>query len=143
MSTNETLIALADRVETLDGPDRSVDIEIWATCVANQQQLNLVQIGRSLHGDSEANFRADRMSDGRRYTGSLDDALSLVPERWTPRQMNFSAPCADNRKWTLNLFGGKEGGRCGHSEAATPALALTAAALRARAMLSEREKNHG
>lgn len=67
------------------------------------------------------------------YTASLDAAMSLVPEGWRLRQMNFSAPCADERKWHLNLYGGREGGDTFVGRARSPALALCAAALRARA----------
>jgi hypothetical protein len=37
--------------------------------------------------------------------------MTLVPEGWKLRQMNFSGPCADDRKWHLNMHGGQgEGG---------------------------------
>ncbi len=58
-------------------------------------------------------------------------AMTLVPTRWKLRQMNFSAPCADDRKWHLNLHGGSEGQDCFVGRGSTKELALTAAALRA------------
>lgn len=71
------------------------------------------------------------------YTASIDAAMTLLPDGWRLRQMHFAAPCADCRKWTINLYGGREGENCFHAEAATPALALVAASLRALAMEGE------
>jgi hypothetical protein len=59
--------------------------------------------------------------------------LMLLPDRWKLRQMNFSAPCADDRKWHLNLHGGREGEDTFVGRASTPALALLAAICRAKA----------
>lgn len=36
--------------------------------------------------------------------------LSSFPPNWKLRQMHFSAPCADDRKWHVNVYGGREGG---------------------------------
>lgn len=66
-----------------------------------------------------------------RERGFLDAAMTLVPEGWRLRQANFSAPCADDRKWHLNLHGGREGEDCFVGRGSSHALALTAAALRA------------
>lgn len=119
MTTAAELLALAERTEALTGPCRETDGCIWYACVEKPGAAG----------------RLDRDMIGRwpAFTGSLDAAMSLVPEGWKPRQINFSAPCADDRKWHLNLHGGPEGQNCFVGRAATPALALTAAALRARA----------
>jgi hypothetical protein len=111
---NEQLMELADRCEKAMGPDRELDEAIlkagWAT----------------------GNKRTDL---GPRFTASLDAAMQLVPDGWF---------------WTaMNARDGKEKPIVGQglaivaspddlharepSEAATPALALCAAALRARA----------
>lgn len=110
MSRAEELIALAERVEALaetaGGVGFSVNAEIHRLC-----------------GDYDCGD--DEMPD---YTGSLDAAMTLVPEGWVfglivhddPEDatagMQRSNPYADS-----------------HATAATPALALTAAALFARA----------
>lgn len=63
----------------------------------------------------------------------LDAALMLLPEGWKLRQMSFSAPCADDRKWHLNLHGGTVGQDTFVGRGKTPALALLAAICRAHA----------
>jgi len=100
------LRALADRVEMAEGPSRELDAEI----------------------DDALTWRGV-WSFKPTFTGSLDDALALVPEghRWAIKQKeDFYAGC-----W-------REIDGIGPSViAATPALALTAASLRARAAMME------
>jgi hypothetical protein len=61
------------------------------------------------------------------YTASLDAAMSLVPEGFTWRIM----PADDEGHWLSEVWSiDNDGESEGHSRAATPALALTAAALR-------------
>jgi hypothetical protein len=122
---------LATRCEQAEGPDRSLDTEIarslgWG-CVMQDPQAGLrwycwKEFYRSGDWISLPN-----------YTASLDAALTLVPEGWRLRQMAFSAPCADDRKWHLNLHGGKVGEETFVGRGSSPALALCAAALRAHA----------
>lgn len=125
------LLELAERVEALTGPDRKMDIAIWMACVANAQQLELVEKGREYHGDSEADFRADRMSDGKRYTGSLDAAMSLVPKGHLWTLDSFEGPRSTAGVWKPQT--GWLIYPCDAPKTATPALALTAACLRAHA----------
>jgi len=124
----DDLIKLAERVEAATGPDRELDIAIWLGSIANEQQRKLVEQGRELHGDGEADFRADRMMDGRRYTASIDAALTLVPEGhdWVllDHRASYGSPYAEVKSGDDRVA--DHVGR-----AATPALALTAAALRA------------
>lgn len=114
---------LAARIERAEGPDRALDELIheasglpfvmeYYTEYATEQTRNLSYVPR--------------------YTASIDAAMQLVPCSWKLRQMHFNAPCADDRKWHLNLRGGKEGGDRFVGRGSTPALALSAAALRAR-----------
>lgn len=68
------------------------------------------------------------------YTGSIDTAMGLVPEGTALDQLGeWMHPLVrENGPWLcILLVGGATLVRCNH--AATPALALTAAALRARA----------
>lgn len=119
------LLELASRVEALTGPDREVDAEIAR--LTNSQGSYLADcLGWDDVG--HAIMRAGPLH----YTHSLDAAMTLVPDGWKLRQMNFSAPCADDRKWHLNLHGGKVGEDTFVGRGASPALALTAAALLAR-----------
>lgn len=71
------------------------------------------------------------------YGAYVDAAMMLAPERWRLRQINLSAPCADDRKWHLNLHGGQVGQDCLVGRGATLALAIAAAALRAHAYISD------
>lgn len=101
---------LIERLQGLDGPDREVDLLImrWVQNIGGDPR-------NALH-----------------YTASIDAALTLVPDGWKLRQMNLSAPCADDRKWWLNLYGGKMGEDTFTGSGATPAIAIVIAALRAR-----------
>jgi hypothetical protein len=110
------IVELVERCEAASGPDRELDRDIELAFPyedAKHLQFGLPQ-----------------------YTGSMDWAMTLVPEWWKLRQMNYSAPCADDRKWHVNLHGGREGEDCFVGRGGTRALALTAAALRARAALA-------
>jgi hypothetical protein len=112
MTSAADLLALAERVEALTGPDDAVDLAIAEWCYANG-------------GVAGVNYDPQLwvIRHGGEFTASLDAAMSLVP---------------DGYDWIL---GRTNGGLTVHAEvgnreqifAATPALALTAAALRARA----------
>lgn len=119
----QALIDLAERVEAASGPDREIDQDVFCE----------VDLAPFVEGAFDA-YRAPT------YTVSLDAAMTLVPEKWRLRQINYSAPCADDRKWHLNLHGGSEGQDTFVGRGVTPALALTAAALRARASIQENHK---
>lgn len=98
------VLALAARVEALTGPDRAVDTEIEAA-----------------RGWPDVQWTGA----ARRYTASLDAAASLVPAGWGYILHHYPDGSAnafvyESQDDTHNPVGG-----------ATPALALTAAALRA------------
>jgi hypothetical protein len=114
------MLALADRVESLTGPDREADA------------LVQLAVGGRIRADGVPVWDGHFIGVGA-YTASLDNALKLVPEGWKLRQMAFSAPCADDRKWHLNLHGGLVGQNTFVGRGSTAALALTAAALKAHA----------
>lgn len=98
-----TLLALASRVEVATGADSGLDSEI------HHAILNGVGVGS--YGAQPA------------YTSSLDAAMSLVPSgcQW---QMDNIGPWA-------RVHGGRHFGTPVDGVASTPALALTAASLRA------------
>lgn len=135
------LIALAERIEALDGPCRETDAEI-AVAVSDAPDARIVWAkgyrwfrkpgpGRiPMPGAFGKGCRLGLYFQTVRYTASLDAALTLAPEM---------------HSWSLSVGGcaiaqvtDLTGGPCdvppdyeGH--AANPALALCAAALRARA----------
>lgn len=122
MTDKHELIALAERVEALTGPCHETDKAILAA-------LGYTWRGMGYWADDDSHqWRGPTF-----FTERLDAALTLVPEGWKLRQMNFSGPCADDRKWHLNLRGGSVGQDRFVGRGRTPALALTAAALRSLA----------
>jgi hypothetical protein len=129
------LIALADRVEALTGVCRETDAEIavkalgWVTRPPRYEG-DYVAYGY-MHAEGFLMFPGNGGGDSmvRRYTASIDAAMSLVPDGATfqvTRRVPGEGCCADiDMEW--------------HANAATPSLALTAAALRARAAILEQE----
>jgi hypothetical protein len=125
----DALIGLAERVEALTGPDREVDCLIWATVIHGGYEwtdANILRVPSC--GLRIGSF--DPALTGRNftcwhepipaYTASLDASLPLAPEGW------FKLERQTNDWMALGLTGR-------WCRGATPALALCAAALRARA----------
>ncbi len=121
MSRKDELLALADRVEALTGADREGD-----EAIANA-------IGHAL---LTWEVEGDRYTTAHRFTASLDAAMSLVPTEPFP-----NLRCGkwwwmlEVREWESVAHIAYENHDAGIPEygatAATPALALTVAALRA------------
>jgi hypothetical protein len=112
MTHAATLIALAERCEQATGPDLEIDARIEAQLV-----------GWKFDAMRESGY-AVRDFEAPAYTTSLDAAMTLVPEG-----------CSVHAFFQPRKIGHKVEIGCGHvcEKAATPALALCAAALRARA----------
>jgi hypothetical protein len=154
VSRRDELIALAERVEALDGRNKSGDMTIltadiaralgWVRVppsksvkrdghwVAPEDCRNGLPVYCSLHGTEI--HRAPPL-----WLWSLDAAMSLLPVIETPgdppRHADFIIECT-NAGLTIAAMVGHDGrDRC--SWGATPQLALTAAALRA---LAEQEQ---
>jgi hypothetical protein len=138
MSDRTTLLALAERCEQTAGPDRLLDAEIaltqdytFAQRYPERRQWWRRPDGRRVAHDPRKDYPPN-------YTSSLDAALTLVPEgrAWTVGQNlhHWHWQASIN---ALNDAGNPTsigfGGPCGW-----PALALCAAALRARAVLGEK-----
>lgn len=105
------LRALADRVEQATGPDRELDVDI-----------------EHARGWPDAQWT----SDARRYTASLDAAVTLVPTGASP---TFGQN-VHHRYWGASINRLTPDGEVesvAWGQAHQPALALTAAALRALA----------
>ncbi len=127
----EDLMSLADRCEKAQGADRLLDFDI-------AQMIGLVPIGAvQMRYAIDPGLFTTTGGDATavpRYTASLDAALSLVPEGWAwavyggaREEIVATAYCVPNGgrlpwpDWVTDIC------------AATPALALCAAALRALA----------
>ena len=131
MTDRKTLLALAERCEQATGPDRALDFMILKR-VRGLRDLGcgLYEMGNwyyALNDDDPSEKHPPFPSP----TASLDAALALVP---------------DGHDWRIEVESGRQPGAiCCHPDqwsacpgvtmysAATPALALCAAALRARA----------
>lgn len=114
------LLALAERCEAATGPDRELDGDVYEA---------LGGVLTKIRGTTTRRL-ADRYNgrDVPRYTASLDAAMTLVPDgsvwlRKSPETMSIYTPPTDEKVWAHHIDG----------KGTTPALALTAAALRARA----------
>ena len=110
------LIALAERCEAAEGPDRKLDEAI------ERATGNYTAFAHYTLGDDDFDEYVPT-----RYSASIDAAMSLVPEGWNRSFTDDpdDLGCVIGELWT------RKRNAVGH--AATPALALTAACLRARA----------
>ena len=123
----DKLLELADRVEALEGPDREVDAEIALAIgvVPDGAFRPCAAIDLGTFATGPYGFWSCEP-----YTASLDAAIALVPDLGE----------IDGRRFDLSNFEKRAMARCysdadtdHKSSAATAALALTAAALRALA----------
>jgi hypothetical protein len=111
-----SLLELAERCERAEGPDRELDARIAELAIAN---LQVLPAGTGAWLVLEDGRQRDA-SAVPAYTASLDVAMTLVPEGNLPRRLYIRDEA------TAVFLGDLE------ALAATPALALCAAALRAR-----------
>jgi len=122
------LTELAKRVEAATGPDRELAIKVWLALVADDASRKAYAEGLEI-SQEEANWRADYMMGGFDPLSSLDAAMTLVPEG---SAVEIAAPP------TASCHAAVFTGEAWHKGfAATPALALAAAALRALATQGE------
>jgi hypothetical protein len=112
-----TLLELAERCEKVEAPSYDLNVSIHRVVRAFPEDWP-----RAYAGASPTN-----------YTGSIDAAMTLVPEGLMVAAVKFS-----NGTGRSNIHDGKDVGGSGIDvRAATPALALCAAALRASAAQSK------
>lgn len=138
------IVRLAEMVEQATGPDRDLDAEIavavlgghidWRQSVGTMESYPVRQFASSAH---VAGHGCDPVLT---YTASLDAAMTLVPngvdassERFRLEEYTTNGVLAEHVRASAWVPGAKR------AFAATPALALTAAALRARAAQHDRE----
>jgi hypothetical protein len=140
------LLELAERVEGAAGPDRELDCAIAVAALGFFELASKWEGGPVGYGYTDNDGAEVRPGHGGdqlvpRFTFSLDAAMTLVPEGWQCERMTFWAGCGS--LCTLietHLVDGewvREAGWLGRVEgdAANPALALTAASLRALASM--------
>jgi hypothetical protein len=141
------LIALAERVEAASGPDRELDGRIWCALNGNRFVRWVRFDERVTWGEIEGTSRANTCSSGMvfentgggkggqfqqftsspAYTASIDEAEKLVPT-----DCDYDLHRRDGRSGVAYCFRAEDDYKPS-VHAATPALALTAACLRARA----------
>lgn len=130
------LLKLAERVETLSGRSRVANARIWKACKPDEydewEYSSRVMLPKGLsedHKKNEMNERAKVAAPN--FTGSLDAAMTLVErpawvriDEW-PDEFNATSASVQP------IRDPQVGSHC--AKAATPALALCAASLRALA----------
>ena len=122
------ILALADRVEALTGPDRGVDEAIFEALFPRGGFDNIPEAMRYVPTHIQTIVP--------RFTASLDAAMTLVPEGVGGEPLMtkiMNVPFATRRPPANCEIIDTLTGRGWTAEAAIPALALTAASLRAMA----------
>lgn len=114
---------LSNRVMALEGPDREIDVNIALAKGWKEYKPNWFYPSSNVEV-------AHHRTELPRYTASLDAAMSLVPEGWgvmlhvSENGLHSNVCLARSHPTNLATYG----------DAATPALALCAAALKARGL---------
>lgn len=125
MTNPTTLLALAERCEQAAGPDRELDARI--ECAVQGITFRKL-LGTSAYRTSRGDIG---LMNAKRYTASLDAAVTLVPEGWTwGRFHSGTVEC-------MTLNGPGNSILFERGEGISTALALCAAALRARAAAND------
>lgn len=139
---SDTLLALAARVEAASGPDRELDAEAWlaTTHGATRRQWSYIHkaSGRECHID-ETRDATRRLIIVPAYTSSLNSAMTLVPSGFSFEVRSSGT----GDKGQANVWNPMRApGQCEWraKDCASPALALVAACLKARAAM---EMSHG
>lgn len=135
----QDLIALAERVEKAEGPDRELDalIEAVRRSVPKPGVNGWIAVGDRHYERLIPGTTAVEYFVVRRYTASLDAAMTLVPEGCGYEVASDYSDEWDSGFRFYRLSGRFNarvylaGGGSFEANAATPALALTAASLRA------------
>ena len=126
MTDKATLLALAERCEKATGPDRFIDSDI-AAALSEWENLG----GHWEQHKATGERRQTSYPPPPAYTSSLDAALTLVP---LDHHHGYSTGAAGIVGVVQgHCFKNEIGSTYCEANAATPALALTAACLRARA----------
>ena len=116
---------IIDKLERADGPDRELDCRIWCTLgpVPYDHAIQVVP--------DHSQWVAPT------YTASIDAAMTLVPEGWHTSNYH-QGPSGGGHWWKLGYINDTmQHYVTAESRAATPALALCIAAVRARSQGGE------
>lgn len=114
-----SLDELVARLEAAEDYDPLLNVAIWR--VVDPDAVARMERELSRFGVDDS-MLANNCED---FVGSLDAAMGLVPEGWDNRTIGI------HRDWSEAILG-LPGAREAYGKAATPALALCIAALRAR-----------
>lgn len=142
MSKRDELLELAERCEKATGPDRELDALIYI--VREPDSLRLPK-SDDLNSEGDRPLVGDvvclqgfvgAVTTSPRYTDSLDKAITVVPKDYafTVSYIGIPNHPADARVWLPPQKGSGVNADC--YDAATPALALCAASLRAAALIA-------
>jgi hypothetical protein len=123
--TQPDLEALVGQLEQATGPDRELDLAIALAVGAVDRRTVSTKHG---FGYSDGQWACSHVEQ---YTALLDAAMMLVPEGWHDAVYGPGVGASDNL-CTASLDPPEYDGPPETAEAATRALALVAAALRAR-----------
>lgn len=146
-----SLETLADRIEGLTGPDREVDAEIVvaldirpAWCVGYGRGIYVAkeasgEIVVRINTTGKKSMGHPNIGDFPHFTASLDAAMTLMPAGFDFMLDNFDGARAGFR-CSAGVF--VSGDWCDCKGATTPALALCAAALRARSAVAKGAPTH-
>lgn len=127
------IISLAERCEQATETDRELDALIWDAVDRpgegdpdNSLAVHQTIVARMLAGGDDGECPA--------YTASLDAAMTLMPDRWTTHRYH-QGPSGQAHWWQLVGIGPEDQqySVVAEAKAVSPALALTAASLRALA----------
>jgi hypothetical protein len=134
MNDNNTLLALAQRCEDAEGPDRELDTAVFAHLRPDLRIADKADLDR-FPGDPIRFTNGFLLFKVPLFTASLDAALTLVPEGmiWMLTNSGTDHPTAPDFTKATAIVGDWRDTQLGLNVAATPALALCAAALKARA----------
>lgn len=129
-TTAQETESLIERIERAEGPDRELDVLVEIECGPDRKRIKSI-IATSPHNTinevAKAADRYDALSFIQipAYTHSLDAAMTLLPEGcWAEGALASPAHIEVHRNDVFDALG--------LGRAATPALALTAACLKAR-----------
>lgn len=133
---------LADRISALSAPSREIDRDIlWEIFPEDRKRVfdGVRHISTMTNADGEPDFflRISDRHDCPHYTGSVDDALTLIPYgarwRWLLDRRFDAANRQDGFRAEVT-FSGEIEPKDAAVWAASPALALAASAIKARAI---------
>jgi len=118
---------LIARVEAATGPDRELDDAIADAIFTGRHRCCIKGLSDESGGMWMFTYPDGSIGSSLRFTGSTDAALTLVPEGWV-----FSVDTLDGYPDAVVGNNQRSIVRADYIRAATPALALCAAALKAR-----------